>query len=233
MASSSSTVVVMTLSPDTAVGFASGSSPNVLRGADFSRLPVVTLVPGGSRPGESRPADARDGDARSTQHRPNQSAEQDRQQELFQRGWDEGQAAVRAEFETEKRNVLGALEAAIEGIEHRKQQWVETVPRHAADLALEITEMIMMRELSTSVDPGRDAIIRCFDQLALSDQLVVRLNPSDLEQLGSTDFLSGRTIELVADPGLRSGDAVADFGGGSVDATLSAALERVTEVLRS
>jgi len=65
-----------------------------------------------------------------------------------------------------------------------------------------------------------------------SETAVIRLNPADLAALGAfDDLLVDRSFELVADPALASGDAVADTTTGSVDARLRGALGRVREEL--
>jgi flagellar assembly protein FliH len=67
--------------------------------------------------------------------------------------------------------------------------------------------------------------------------VVVNLHPDDFRQLvgaaTDTDYnFEGRPVHLRPDPGLRPGDAVAETGTTSVDATIEAAVQRAREALR-
>jgi flagellar assembly protein FliH len=65
--------------------------------------------------------------------------------------------------------------------------------------------------------------------------VTVRLHPDDHRALvgpgGSTYAVEGRPITVRADADLAPGDAVAEYGMTTVDATIAAAVARVREVL--
>jgi flagellar assembly protein FliH len=70
-----------------------------------------------------------------------------------------------------------------------------------------------------------------------SGNLVVSLHPEDFRALvgeaGEADFEhEGRRVSLRPDATLRPGDAVAESGMATVDATIAAAVARAREALR-
>ena len=104
------------------------------------------------------------------------------------------------------------------------------------DAAVRLAEAVLGAELSVLDDAGALALRRALSPLPDDGRVVVRLNPGDLQLLraacGSGDSSTGtqrledHDVELVADSGLRRGEAVADQGAARVDARLGAALRR-------
>ena len=102
------------------------------------------------------------------------------------------------------------------------------------ELAIEIARLILAREIATATDPGRDAIVRCLAELTTTAPATFHLNPADVAALGDLDdILAGRSIEVVPDPTVDSGDAVVEAAGGRIDGSIAGALQRVAEVLDS
>lgn len=197
----------------------------VLRGADLDALPVAMMVTSdhafvGKEPMEiSEEADEG-------------PAVEELLSQAYQAGFDEGVAAAEAAIRSSVERTLGALELSARDLSNAKSAWEKVGPGQTVDIALEIAEMVMMREVVTAKNPGRDAIVRCLAEVTASETAVLRLNPADLEALGPfEDLLIDRTFELAADPSITSGDAVADTTTGSVDARLRGALGRVREEL--
>jgi len=152
--------------------------------------------------------------------------------QAYQSGFDEGLAAAEAAIRSQVSATLAALELSARDLALAKTSWENAGPGQTVGIALEIAEMVLMREVTLASDPGRDAIVRCLTEMTPSETAVIRLNPADLAALGAfDDLLVDRSFELVADPALASGDAVADTTTGSVDARLRGALGRVREEL--
>lgn len=205
----------MTLSPD--------ESP-VLRGADLHALPVASLIAAPAEPEpqpEPEPEAADEGPDVETLVA-----------EARQHGYDEGLAAAEAGLRETFQNSLAALELAARDLVNARSAWENTGPAQVVGVALEIAEMIMMREVATASDPGRDALVRCLTEIPVGDKAVVRLHPADLDRMGAVDDLAiDRSFDLVGDDAVASGDAIADTTTGSVDARLRGALGRVREEL--
>jgi flagellar assembly protein FliH len=104
------------------------------------------------------------------------------------------------------------------------------------DAAVRLAEAVLGAELSVLDDAGALALRRALAPLPDDGRVVVRLNPRDLQLLraaedsgdssSGTQRLEDHDVELVADSGLRRGEAVADQGAARVDARFGAALRR-------
>ncbi len=200
----------------------------VLRGADFDALPVATLIAAG----HSFPHAGQAGQAEVVDEFDNGPTTEELVSQAYQSGFDEGVAAAESAIRSTVEATLAALERSARDLAIAKDAWENAGPGQAVDIALEIAEMVIMREVATASDPGRDAIVRCLTEVTSSETAVLRLNPADLAKLGPfEDLLIERSFELVADPAIASGDAVADTTTGSVDARLRGALGRVREEL--
>ena len=100
----------------------------------------------------------------------------------------------------------------------------------AAALAIEIAEAVLGREIQLSKDPGADAVRRALDLTPATAVITVRMHPADRAAL-DTSGLDFHSVRLVDDPTLRRGDAIAETEDSVVEATLTAALDRVRRVL--
>lgn len=197
----------------------------VLRGADLDALPVAMMITSDHAFVGREPMDI-------IEEADEGPAVEELLSQAYQAGFDEGVAAAEAAIRSSIEKTLGALELSARDLSNAKSAWEKVGPGQTVDIALEIAEMVMMREVVTAKNPGRDAIVRCLAEVTASETAVLRLNPADLEALGPfEDLLIDRTFELVADPSITSGDAVADTTTGSVDARLRGALGRVREEL--
>ena len=103
--------------------------------------------------------------------------------------------------------------------------------------AFELAEAIIGRSLREDPERGLDAVRRVMTAAPEHGGLTVSLHPDDYRTLvgeaGNAEFdFEGRHITLRPDAGLRPGDAVAQTGTATVDATIAAAMVRAREALR-
>ena len=129
-----------------------------------------------------------------------------------------------------------ALWAAVSQLEAITAPVLEDGADVVLDAAVQLAEAVLGVELSVLDDAGALALRRALAPLPDDGRVVVRLNPDDLQVLRAAGESSGRAdgtqrledhdVELVADSGLRRGEAVADQGAARVDARLGAALRR-------
>jgi flagellar assembly protein FliH len=168
----------------------------------------------------------------------------------YAEGWAQGQREARAaaaveqervraaqhEYEQERAalvsHALGAVAAAANGLEARTVPVVAELAEQVLHAAVDLAEALLGRELSDSPERGLDALRRVMALAPETGTVTVRLHPDDLAALGAVPAFPGREIQLVADPGLAPGDAIAEQGTTSVDARLSEAVRRVREALR-
>ena len=132
-------------------------------------------------------------------------------------------------------SALSALERAGAELQRRMAPHVEDAADLIAHAAYVVAESIVGRELTSATDAGLDAVRRALVTAPRSSAATVFLNPDDAAALRevSSDgpVFEGRDITLVADPGLRSGDAVAEVDSTTLDARILPALARVKEIL--
>ncbi|MGC9669208.1 FliH/SctL family protein [Planosporangium sp. 12N6] len=147
-------------------------------------------------------------------------------------------AQVREQAEMQALRVEQALSAVSRAVAHLERQMVP-VATELEDLivrtAFALAEAVIGRELAVAADPGRDAVARALALAPAGRPVTVRLHPADHAtvtggQLRSVE-MDGRTVTLLADPGLQPGDAVAECDVTTVDARIAPALARAREVL--
>ncbi|HZP30984.1 MAG TPA: FliH/SctL family protein [Acidimicrobiia bacterium] len=101
-------------------------------------------------------------------------------------------------------------------------------------MAFELTELLLGRELELAQNAGRDAVARALAVTPEASAVTVRLNPHDAALVGDLgDLAGGRPLTVVADPQVAPGDCLADADTTRIDATLAGALDRVRRALTS
>jgi flagellar assembly protein FliH len=151
--------------------------------------------------------------------------------------WDAGyadgleQARALAEREQEQaRTTLGLAEFALTDAATRAASAFE-LERHrleceAVELAFALTKALLARELELSRSPGEEAVTRAIGESPSGSQLIVRLNPSDIETIGD-EKVAGEATKIVADPSIGPGGCVLEVGTTVVDARIETAIERI------
>jgi flagellar assembly protein FliH len=168
----------------------------------------------------------------------------------YAEGWAQGQreAAVAAEAAADQaradqiayaerrdaalRRAIGALSLAAEAAERQTAASAEELQDLILGYAFEIAEAIVGRELTDPETRGLDALRRVMTQVPTSGPVTVSLHPADYAVLDTADLEhDGRPIRLRPNPSLQPGDAIAEIGSMTVDATVATAVARVHEAL--
>lgn len=204
----------MTLSP---------SSESLVRGDEAARAQPVDLA--AQRPrGKLSPVGPWVGEIRDQA-----------QEEGFAQGRAEGhELGFREGYEhaeLRQNELAAAIDSLLNQLEQRSSELSDRMATEAVDLALQIAEAVLGRELAVASDPGADAIARCLEIAPSTGDLVARLHPDDATRLGEVLGLADRQLTVVADPSLQPGDAVVTINDSTIDARLAEALRRVGEVL--
>ena len=159
----------------------------------------------------------------------------------YEDGYAAGQEAARAEaVEAARRadarleQALGALghasHAAALGFAERRDRLEHSVTAFAFDLV----ETLLGRELALTAEPGRDAVARALAVDCSDLPAMVRIHPDDAEAMRSVDgdALAGtRELTVVADASVEPGGAIVEIGETTIDSQLSAAVQRVRDIL--
>jgi flagellar assembly protein FliH len=152
-------------------------------------------------------------------------------------GYAAGLAAARAEMQVAAEKARLAQESAFTALDAAVAQARSVLVtegsrlEHAAvELAFNIAQAVLGRELKLATSPGLEAIRRALAESPDSDGAVVRLNPADAQALSGNDQVP-RGVTIVPDPSVGAGGCVLEVGAALVDARLETALERVRRVL--
>jgi flagellar assembly protein FliH len=151
--------------------------------------------------------------------------------------------AVAAEEAYEQRrsaalaSAVNALGRAVTGLEDQLMPTFTELQEVVLASAWDLAEAIIGRHMRDDPERGADALRRAMTAAPEHGDVVVSMHPEDFRNLvgesSGKDFdFGGRKIVLRPDPGLSPGDAVAETGTATVDATIAAAVERAREALR-
>jgi flagellar assembly protein FliH len=173
----------------------------------------------------------------------------------YAEGWAQGQreaaaaaqnsaaraAAAEQAFEQRRATALAqAVNALGRAVTEHENQLMPTFAELQEVLlahAFELAEAIVGRSLDDPQGRTVAAVRRAMAATPETGKLVVSLHPDDYRTLvgetGEGDFdYEGRQVRLRPDDALRPGDAIAETGMATVDATIAAAVARAREALR-
>jgi flagellar assembly protein FliH len=136
---------------------------------------------------------------------------------------------------------IGAIAEAAAGLERRGVTAATEIEDLIIRSAVDLAEALLGRELSDAGGRALDAVRRALSLAPSGVAITVRLHPEDHDTLVGTDtdaahpggevVIGGRPIRVIADASLSPGDAMADYAATTIDASLTAAMARVREVL--
>ena len=132
---------------------------------------------------------------------------------------------------------INALGRAVTGLETALMPTLHELQEAVLAHAFELAEAIVGRAMDDPDGRAVAALRRAMNAAPDQGDIVVNLHPDDFHNLVGTatdaDYnYEGRPVHLRPNPALRPGDAVAENGTTTVDATIAAAVERAREALR-
>jgi flagellar assembly protein FliH len=151
-------------------------------------------------------------------------------------GYQDGLEQARLEAERQSEQARSTLELAQLALGEATRQAAASfdlerrrLEAGAVELAFSLTKAILSRELELSRSLGEEAITRALGESPPSTQLIVRLNPGDIETIGASNGVDEAT-RIVADPSIGPGGCVLEVGTTVVDARIETALARIRRV---
>jgi flagellar assembly protein FliH len=129
------------------------------------------------------------------------------------------------------------LRDAASRIEDAHRQFIEEVEPQLVRLATSIASKIIEREASISEDVIKRTVRAALEKMLGEEQVVVRVNPKDLELLRSyraellDEFEGLKRIELVADDTIDAGGCIAQTDSLRIDGRLDSQLEKILNAL--
>jgi flagellar assembly protein FliH len=137
-----------------------------------------------------------------------------------------------AERQQQLRRTLSVLDAAATEYATRQASALHDVEDFVLNAAFDLATTLLGRELEIADAPVRDAVRRALAVLPGDVPVTLVVHPLDLAALADVGALAeGHSVRLVSDLDVEPGSCIADGGATHVDASLSAAIERVRQVL--
>jgi flagellar assembly protein FliH len=157
-----------------------------------------------------------------------------------QTGYDEGYLAARTELEAasasateaDRRRVRSALADAAAAVGRTRIEAVATLTTDAVNLALELAEVFLQRELTLNDSVDVEAVARALSLAPVGEDLVVRLHPDHAVEVAEIEALApGVTVKVIEDMGIERGGCVLEVGPCRIDTQVGPAIERARAVL--
>jgi len=150
-------------------------------------------------------------------------------EEAFKRGYDEG--FNKADEEATK--LIDTLKAIVSRAMEEKEEIIKGAEPETIKLAVEIAERIINEEIKVNPEVIRNVAKRAIRLTVEREQLVIRLNPLDLEVIkkyreeliSSADGI--KNMEIVGDQRIKRGGCVIETRAGNVDARIDSQLNQL------
>src|SRR3954454_5371787 len=144
------------------------------------------------------------------------------------------QAALDAAARRRCESAVDALAQAAGQLHQRQLPVLDEMGETLLEAALALAAAVLDRELQGLDDTALLALRRSVAPLPGHGQVRVRVSPADHAELSrhlGGPAWEGRDLDLVVDPSLRPGEAVAEADGAVVDARIASALDRARTAL--
>jgi flagellar assembly protein FliH len=125
-----------------------------------------------------------------------------------------------------------ALAGSIDQLAEADQQRVHDVEQQVLQLAVAMAEEIIGREVRDDDGLVVTAAIRALTLAPDRGTVVLRVHPMDVAAIGDPGRLAGHlasAVQVVADPSIGRGGAIAEVGPLRIDAQISSALARIRD----
>jgi flagellar assembly protein FliH len=154
-------------------------------------------------------------------------------------GYEAGQRDATERMGDLERQRLHALATAVgdtaRSINAERKAAVNVAENDVLELALQLAEAIIGRELELSATPWRDAIRRSLMLAPPEAEIRLRLHPDDASAAQADEKLMNDLsplVRIVADHTVERSGAIADAGSCRIDAQIGSALDRVRASLQ-
>lgn len=163
------------------------------------------------------------------------SEQEQRVQEAYSSGYEEGRLEGEIAEGVRLRNAVAAAEKTLAELRENEVRWQENVEMNIAALAVAVARHIVTRELSIDPTIIADIVKRALHEFPIDQPLRVRVNPTDLSVLTTHTMRSGEPISIapnrdvhwLADARLQPGGCVVEGRERIIDGRVDTALERL------
>jgi flagellar assembly protein FliH len=152
-------------------------------------------------------------------------------------GFEQGHAAGMAAAQQSLAESVARLAALVAGVQENHAAFFRAAERQVVDLALQIAQKVVEREIENIPDMAINVIRAALDEMDARTATRVRVNPADAELLRRRwtqvvpPGVAADRIELQPDERVQSGGAIIETTHGEVDAQLESKLEQLGNAL--
>lgn len=144
------------------------------------------------------------------------------------------EAQLRQQVEAERaamKSARAALESAAAETLRLREQILSGAERQVLELAVDIAGRVLLQEVQAQNYQLAPIVEAALANLPSRTDLVVKLNPADLERCGGTLPNGEGAVRYVADPGVPPAGCVVESGEGCVESDPQRQLEQVRQAL--
>jgi flagellar assembly protein FliH len=157
--------------------------------------------------------------------------------EAYAQGYEAAMSDASASIEATRAAQLGrmsdALVSAASALAGARAEMVKVVEAEAVQLAFDLAEAIVRRELTLSSCVSVEAVTRAIGLVPSGEDVLVRVHPGDAPDPADLQaLLPEASVRVVADPAVEAGGCVVEAGPCRIDAQIGPAIERARALLR-
>jgi flagellar assembly protein FliH len=160
------------------------------------------------------------------------------ERQAYLQGFAQGEKAGIEQGKKQIDPVLNNFKQALSELDNVKKQILLNAEKEAVELALAVAKKIVHHEIAINKEIVRSTIQKALKKVVDHEDIIIRLNPSDLELLEQTkDRVSDLTsrmdsVTFEADGNVQSGGCIIETGLGEIDARIEKQLQAVEEAFK-
>lgn len=150
----------------------------------------------------------------------------------YSRGRADGEHAARTSADQHIASAMALLSEALLSVQLHESRWVSNAEENVAALAVMVARHIVQREVNADPSFVRDVAQRAIAQYPLDQEIIIRVNPEDLNACRAAIEESGRReIRWISDVSILRGGCLMEGRERIIDGRVDTALERAYHCL--
>ncbi|MCA9017119.1 MAG: hypothetical protein KDA77_17440, partial [Planctomycetaceae bacterium] len=133
--------------------------------------------------------------------------------------------------------IYPAMQAAVEGLQREQFNWRRIWDATAVEICLSIAEKMIRHEIKSRPESVRAMMSEALKLASGTQHIRFHMNPVDVSHLGEnakqfiTNLTGCTSCEIIEDESISSGGCFIETQHGTIDATLEAQLDRISQEL--
>ena len=148
---------------------------------------------------------------------------------LYRRGFEEGRAAAKGEYEVQVLPLAERLEEIVSSFSRLQDSIRGEKEKQLLEISLAVAKRIVHRELAVDPEAVGALVKSALDRIGAREVRRIRLHPVHREFVQSVleKAAAGKHIEIVADNALQPGSLLFETENGDLDASVDSQLEEI------